>query len=412
MHPGCGGEFCGVFFHPHMCTELWKFSEKSSINSLKFKSLIFQKFVPSNGKFTNFFVHLHILLTDTRAQRHQHNPTQMQKIFEWSCNLSGRGWLTLVKMMSPLLLHMTSLKYCQDFSAQAFGAWALKQIKAPHTVLPTEDKDPKLKFVPNLFSWNLAPKTALAQNPKLERNANNLGHEFWGWIFWGRLKPWRNKAGKFNRTFVCWRIHWEISGDSPKTRQTQIESSAQIRSAEPRDQQKQRFADGSTQYYCAASQRHTLPHNAAKHLMVWSAFPFAQDPVTEKSLHFTSEAVCQGAAKVDKKEFDHFFPFSGFFRSLFGHCFWCFCHFCRLFLPNSFAGLLLRQSDTIASEFVATVHSQEKSCTLFEIWWQNSLAIRIRIRSRIAETAVHSRWDRGALRLRYEVRSSPFSAWS
>ena len=34
-----------------------------------------------------------------------------------------------------------------------------------------------------------------------------------------------------------------------------------------------------------------------------------------------------------------FSPFSGRFRSLFGHFFWCFCHFfARLLLPDSFCG--------------------------------------------------------------------------
>ena len=51
----------------------------------------------------------------------------------------------------------------------------------------------------------------------------------------------------------------------------------------------------------------------------------------------------QGAAKGGRqKEFDHF-SFSGLFRSLFGHFFWCFCHFFRhvfakLLLPDSFCG--------------------------------------------------------------------------
>ena len=52
----------------------------------------------------------------------------------------------------------------------------------------------------------------------------------------------------------------------------------------------------------------------------------------------------QGVAKgVRQEEFDHFFSFSGRFRSLFGHFFWCFCHFFRHFLPNSFCRSPLRQ---------------------------------------------------------------------
>ena len=52
----------------------------------------------------------------------------------------------------------------------------------------------------------------------------------------------------------------------------------------------------------------------------------------------------QGAAKGGRqKDFDHFFLFSGLFRSLLGHFFWCFCQFFRplfakLLLPDSFCG--------------------------------------------------------------------------
>ena len=46
--------------------------------------------------------------------------------------------------------------------------------------------------------------------------------------------------------------------------------------------------------------------------------PFAKTP----SSRFLSFGICQGAAKGGRqKESDHFFSFSGHFRSLFGHFF-------------------------------------------------------------------------------------------
>ena len=52
-----------------------------------------------------------------------------------------------------------------------------------------------------------------------------------------------------------------------------------------------------------------------------------------------------------------FFSFSGRFRSLFGHFFWCFCHFFRhffakLLLPDSFCGKV-RNTDKFGHEFWA-----------------------------------------------------------
>ena len=61
----------------------------------------------------------------------------------------------------------------------------------------------------------------------------NFGREFFG----GRgLKPWRNKAEKFAGKKSLEEFAERFAGKSPKFRQTKLESSPQIRSAEPRDQ--------------------------------------------------------------------------------------------------------------------------------------------------------------------------------
>ena len=70
----------------------------------------------------------------------------------------------------------------------------------------------------------------------LERNADNLGREFWGWIWWGggwkpgETRPkssWENLLEEFAEN---------SQAKFPKLRQTKITNLPQIRSAEPRDQ--------------------------------------------------------------------------------------------------------------------------------------------------------------------------------
>ena len=169
----CGG----FFFRPQMCTKLWKFQRKiRQKNSFKISSLIFQKFVPSDGKkFTNFFVHLQIL------HRHSGSKTPTQPRTSAKNlrvnNLSGGGWLTLIQLISPLLLHMTCLKYCHDFSAQAFGAWALKQLKAPHTVSTHRRQNPKTKIRPKSIQLELSPKN-------YKTKSLHCRNEFQKNIFW------------------------------------------------------------------------------------------------------------------------------------------------------------------------------------------------------------------------------------
>ena len=63
-----------------------------------------------------------------------------------------------------------------------------------------------------------------------------------------------------------------------------------------------------------------------------------------------------------QKEFDHFFSFSGRFRSLFGHFFWCFCHFFRHF----FAKLLLPDSFCVRVSNDFEKNGKQKSCILFQ----------------------------------------------
>ena len=159
MHPGYGGEFCGGFFSVLKCARNCRnFSEKIvKKNRSKIRHSFFKNSSLRTEKFTNFFVHLQILDRHLGSKTHRKTCTNVKNVrvnlqpFWW-------GWLALVKTMSPLLLRMTSLKYCQDFSAQAFGAGALKQLKAPHTVSTHRRQNPKTKVRPKSVQLELSAK--------------------------------------------------------------------------------------------------------------------------------------------------------------------------------------------------------------------------------------------------------------
>ena len=78
--------------------------------------------------------------------------------------------------------------------------------------------------------------------------------------------------------------------------------------------------------------------------------------------HVKKHCLVQGAAEGGRqKEFDHFFSFSGLFRSFFGHFFWCFCYFFRhffakLLLPDSFCEL--KGGDDVWGEIGAWVRGK------------------------------------------------------
>ena len=87
----------------------------------------------------------------------------------------------------------------------------------------------------------------------------------------------------------------------------------------------------------------------------------------------------QGAAKgVRQKEFDHFFSFSGRFRSLFGHFFWRFCHFFRhffakLLLPDSFCGRVIlglprKQKIAVNKFWIPESEKNGEECRQFWTW--------------------------------------------
>ena len=83
MHPGCGAAFGGEFFCPQMCTKLRKFQRKNSSKKFVQKFVThFSKIRPLERENSPTFSCTSKFLTDTLAQRRQHNPAQMQRIFE------------------------------------------------------------------------------------------------------------------------------------------------------------------------------------------------------------------------------------------------------------------------------------------------------------------------------------------